>query len=171
MRHARWFVAVFATVAVAVVPRPVRADGEGKSTWPQLGGHVGAVVPLVTVDSAGTQGIGDFVTVAIASGVTVKLGPQVAVDFEDVVGEPLKPKGGTTGLTIDPGVIYDPGPLALGVRLAVQVGAPANLGIIPLVHKGFSLGDASWFLEVDLPLADVDGSWTFTVALHTGVSF
>jgi hypothetical protein len=132
---------------------------------------VGAVLPLYTADGTGSHGISDFVTIAIASGVTVKLSDMVAVDFETVVGEPLKPKGGTTGLTVDPGVVFDLGPLALGLRLAYQVGAPPNIGAIPFIHKGLALGPVAWFLEADFPVFDEDGQAAFTVALHTGVGF
>jgi hypothetical protein len=129
------------------------------------------VVPLVTTDASGTKGIGDFVTIAIASGVTVKVSDTVAVDFENVVGEPVKPKGQTTGITIDPGVVYDAGIFAFGMRVAYQVGQQPNVGLIPLLHKGFPLGSASWFLEADFPIFDQDGQITFTAAVHTGIGF
>jgi hypothetical protein len=129
------------------------------------------VLPLYTADADGSHGISDVVTLAIASGVTVKLSNLVAVDFETVVGEPLKPKGGTTGLTIDPGVVLDLGPLAVGLRLAYQVGVPPNIGVIPLIHKGLALGPVSWFIEADFPIFDEDGEAAFTTALHTGIGF
>ena len=148
--------------------------GEGRADdapWPRLGGHVGAVLPLYMADASGSHGISDFVTIAIAAGVTVKLSDVVAVDFETVVGEPLVPKGGTTGLTVNPGLVFDLGPIALGLRLAYQVGAPPNIGAIPLVHKGLPLGPVSWFIEADFPVFDEDGQAAFTAALHTGVGF
>jgi hypothetical protein len=138
-----------------------------------VGGHVGAVLPLVTFGDGGTKAFGsDFVTIAIASGVTVKLSDQVAVDFENVLGEPLKPGGGVTGLTIDPGIIYDPGPVALGLRVKYDVGAPPNIGLIPLVHKGLvSCGPVAWFVEADFPLTYESHETSLTIALHTGFGF
>ena len=166
----RWILVASVGVAALAVAGPCVAEDPG-APWPRVGGHVGAVLPLFTADSSGSHAIGNFVTIAIASGVTVKLSDAVAVDFENVVGEPLKPKGGTTGITIDPGIIYDLGPVALGLRVAYDVGQPPNLGLIPLVHKGFAVGPAAWFVEADFPVADRDGDASFTAAIHTGVSF
>jgi hypothetical protein len=160
-----------AILLAAAESRAGGAAGNEDMEYPRVGGHVGAVLPLVQVDPNGTRGIGDFLTVAIAAGVTVVVAEALAVDFETVVAEPIKPKGLTTGLTIDPGVIYDFGPIAVGARIAYQVAQPPNIGVIPLLHRGFSLGRASWFLEADFPVADVDGDVSLTVAVHLGVSF
>jgi hypothetical protein len=170
--------AALAFLALSFASLDARADDiPPDMSFPKVGGHVGAVLPFVTLPSKGaTQSIGqDFVTIAIASGVTVKLSKRVAVDFENVVGEPLKPGSATTAITIDPGVIYDAGPVALGARLKYDVGALANLGIIPLVHKGFSLGAVDWFIEADFPVTVAStGTSTvtsLTIALHSGFGF
>jgi hypothetical protein len=171
MTDIRWGIVLGIGAAALASSGECAADTDVVAPWPRVGGHVGVVLPLFTADRGGTHAIGDFVTIAIASGVTVKLTDAIAVDFEDVVGEPLKPKGQTTGITIDPGVIYDTGPVAIGLRVAYAVGQPPNIGLIPLVHRGFAIGRASWFVEADFPVADQDGDASFTAAFHTGVAF
>ena len=102
-----------------------------------VGGHVGAAVPVVSFHSVGktTQTPSDQFTIAVPIGVSVHVSPAWVVDFEVVVASDVKPWGGT-GLTIDPGVVYVGLPVALGLRTKFDVSAPANFGLIPLIHKG-----------------------------------
>jgi len=109
-------------------------------------------------------------------GVTVHLTPAVAIDFEMVVIDQVAPKPSNTGLIVDPGIIYNAGPVALGLRLAFQpAGAPnqpASVGLIPLVNRGLvSFGPATWFAEVAFPTFIIDNGVQFNVVLHTGIGF
>jgi hypothetical protein len=91
---------------VALAPAPVAADEPVPVAPPpapkNIGGHIGVATPLVTISDSTTT-IGDNVTVVDPIGVTVKVSDRVAVDFEVVVSTPLRPKGGTTTLIVDPG--------------------------------------------------------------------
>ncbi|HEY4105118.1 MAG TPA: hypothetical protein VGM44_14570 [Polyangiaceae bacterium] len=137
----------------------------------QVGGHVGVALPLVTVSSKTTT-IADNVTILDPIGVGVRMSPHWVIDFETVVSNPVKPSGGSTGLIVDPGLIYDWGGLATGLRAAVQINAPANVGLIPLVNKGLiDLGRATWFVEAAFPTFYSERKLAFNVVLHTGVGF
>ena len=135
-----------------------------------VGGHVGIALPLLTV-STKTTSIANTATILDPIGVTVKMTPRLAVDFETVVATPVKPTG-TTGLVVDPGVVYDWGGVATGLRIAWQIGQQANIGLIPLVNKGLvDLGRATWFVEGAFPTFYSDHKVAFNVVLHTGVGF
>ena len=136
-----------------------------------VGGHVGIALPLVSVSSKTTT-IADTVTILDPIGVSVKMSPHLVIDFETVVATPLKPSGGSTGLVVDPGVVYNWGAVATGLRAAWQIGQPANFGLIPLVNKGLiDLGRATWFVEGAFPTFYSEHKVAFNVVLHTGVGF
>jgi hypothetical protein len=162
-----------------------------------VGGHVGVAVPLVTFQgytSSGyaappldkTRTLDEQFNLAFPIGITVKTSKKVAVDFEVIVSTKVHPAG-STQLTVDPGVIYDWGPVATGLRLAVPVGAePLAIGLIPLVNRGITkIGGATWFVEAAFPLlyhasgagAQPNGAVgtnslvEFNVSLHTGFGF
>lgn len=186
---------VAALTALAFVPKAALADEPPSapappvasvtpSTYPSVGGHVGVAVPFATLRTAGDAPTGAFKSSSIADGltllnpigVTVKLSERFAVDFEMVVASSVTPGPTSTGLVIDPGVIYSAGPVALGLRLAFQVaGAPngaANVGLIPLVHRGLvNFGGGNWFVELALPTFVVEQSIQLNVVLHTGIAF
>lgn len=137
-----------------------------------IGGHVGVATPLVTLASK-TRTIADTVTVLNPIGVSVKLNQNVVVDFEMVVATPAHPTG-STGLVIDPGVVYNWGPFATGLRLAFELNANSNVGLIPLINMGLvDLGSATWFVEAAFPtfLSDGDDKLALNAVLHTGVGF
>jgi len=127
-----------------------------------VGGHFGLALPFVTVSSDGTTVIGrDFGQVGITPGITVKLTEHWAVDFEFIGFSrwDLKPSGtpdvSHTIFVVDPGVVYNFGPVAAGLRLAVQIGegVPLNFGAVPIVVVPFKLSSRlSYFLELDLPV-------------------
>ena len=114
----------------------------------------------------------DQITIAVPIGVSVHVAPARVVDFEVVVASDVKPWGGT-GLTIDPGLIYVGGPVALGLRAKFDVSANANFGLIPLVHKGLlDVGEANWFVEAAFPItAARDQGYALAAVAHTGFAF
>lgn len=132
-------------------------------------GHIGVATPLVTVSDK-TTSIADQFTLLNPIGIGFKPSDHVVLDFETVVATPL-PKG-TTGLVVDPGVVYDWGPVATGIRVAFQTNTIANVGLIPLVNRGIvDLGGATWFIEAAFPTFYMDHKVAFNVVLHTGLGF
>jgi hypothetical protein len=152
-----------------------------------VGGHVGVATPLVTV-SKNTTTIGDEFTLLTPIGVTVKPGGKMVVDFEVVVANPIS-KPGNTGLVVDPGIVYNWGAFATGLRLAFKVNHITNVGLIPLINFGLAdLGGSTWFVEAAFPTfveSELDepapGSTViptthhargeFNVVFHTGIGF
>jgi hypothetical protein len=139
-----------------------------------VGWHVGAAVPFVSFHSVGkgTQTPSDQLTIAVPIGISVHLSPTWVFDFETIVANDVNPWGGT-GLTVDPGVIYVGAPVALGLRAKFDVGAAANFGLIPLVHKGLvDVGYANWFVEAAFPMTAMRGNgYTLAAVVHTGFAF
>jgi hypothetical protein len=157
------------SLTIATLPAGALAQGA------QVGGHIGIAVPLVTVTSDDTTNIADNTVIVNPIGVTVKLTDRVAVDFETQVVSPVDPRGDTS-FVVAPGVIYNAGAAALGLRVAAAIGAPANVGVIPLINKGIADlgGGATWFIEAAFPTflhSDPDPDVTFDVVLHTGIGF
>ena len=135
-----------------------------------VGGHVGVAIPLVTLADPVTS-ISDQFTVLTPIGIGFKTSQHVIVDFETVVATQVDP-GGETGLVVDPGVIYDWGGVATGLRVAFQIGSRGNIGLIPLVNVGLvDLGGAKWFVEGAFPVFYVDDDVSLTLVAHTGVGF
>jgi hypothetical protein len=182
---------LFATAAVALTAAiPARAQAQdpaapapvvaASGTQPasggtrMVGGHVGAAVPVVSFHSTGktTQTPSDQFTIAVPIGVSVHVAPLWVVDFEVVVASNVKPWG-STGLTIDPGLIYVGPPVALGVRAKFDVSENANFGLIPLVHKGIvDIGEANWFVEAAFPITATRGAgYALAAVAHTGFAF
>jgi hypothetical protein len=162
---------------------PARASADGESLHPGVGGHVGFATPLVTITSDTTTTIADQLTLVVPIGIGFKLSDKAAIDFETIVSNPISPRG-TTGLTIDPGFIYDVGAFVIGLRLAWKVQADTNFGVIPLVHKGIADlgGGARWFIEGAFPSfisvgadpvnPDEDRTtFEVNVVFHTGIGF
>lgn len=144
------------------------AQIQATSREPRLGGHVGVATPFVTV-SSNTTTIADQFTLLHPIGISVKF-DKVTVDFETVVVNPIEPSG-TVGLVIDPGVVYNFGEFAAGLRLAWQQ-AESNFGLIPLVNKGImNFGDATWFVEAAFPTFYSDSTLALNMVLHSGVGF
>jgi hypothetical protein len=154
---------------VAATPAPAPSNGPR-----MVGGHVGAAVPVVSFHSTGktTQTPSDQLTIAVPIGVSVHVAPLWVVDFEVVVASDVKPWG-STGLTIDPGLIYVGEPVALGLRAKFDVSANANFGLIPLIHKGIvDIGEANWFVEAAFPITATRGEgYALAAVAHTGFAF
>jgi len=172
---------------------PIRAE-EGppaKAAAPEfppsarVGGHLGVALPIAEFNNDGNFVIGrDFVQFGVTPGITVKLDDHWAVDFEfiafsrwDVAADKTR-----TIFVADPGVVYNFGPVAAGLRLATQIGegVPFNLGLVPIVVVPFKIAKkVSYFLELDLPVfvtwrADPAGDHTvgsLTILLQTGFAF
>jgi hypothetical protein len=158
---------VLAALVVTLAPAGALAQA-------RVGGHVGLAVPLVTIPSEGdTTDVGDQFTLVAPIGVTVKLSDRVAIDLETQVANPVDPSG-TTALVVAPGVVYNFGPFAAGLRVASEIGADSNVGVIPLVNKGlFPVGAATWFVEAAFPtfVHATPPDVTFTAVIHTGFGF
>lgn len=154
---------------VAATPTPPPSSGPR-----MVGGHVGAAVPVVSFHSTGktTQTPSDQLTIAVPIGVSVHVAPLWVVDFEVVVASDVKPWGGT-GLTIDPGIVYVGEPVALGLRAKFDVSSNANIGLIPLIHKGIvNVGEANWFVEAAFPVtAERGAGYALAAVAHTGFAF
>jgi hypothetical protein len=143
-------------------PAPTPANG------PRLGGHIGTATALVTV-SKNVRTIADQFTLLHPIGISLKY-DRVTVDFETVVVNPIDP-GGRTGLVIDPGVVYNFGPVAAGLRLAWQQ-SDSNFGLIPLVNKGIlDIGETTWFVEAAFPTFYADAGVQTNLVLHSGIGF
>jgi hypothetical protein len=155
-------------LVVAVAPASALAQA------PRVGGHVGVATPLVTFPSEGdTTDIGDQFTLVMPIGVTVKLNERLAVDFETQVHNPVDPDG-TTALVVAPGLVYNFGAFAAGLRLASEIGADSNVGLIPILNTGVApVGAGTWFVEAAFPafIHSTEPDFTFTVVVHTGIAF
>lgn len=153
---------------VAVPSGPVLAPAP---PFTSVGGHVGVATPYLSLGNT-TEVIGKdkFLTILMPIGITVHLGKAWALDFEMIIATSALRKE-TTGLIIDPGVIYNLGPVALGLRVAYQIGQAPNIGTIPLVHKGFKIGNFEWFIEAAFPLFVKSSDVSFAGVAHTGISF
>jgi hypothetical protein len=149
---------------------PSMAWAQESAPTKTVGGHVGIATPLVTVSDETTT-IADQFTIFNPIGIGFKVSERWAVDFETVVATPVDP-GGVTGLVVDPGVIYGFDAVAVGLRVAFQINARANIGLIPLVNKSLvDFGGAAWFVEAAFPTFYADQKLAFNVVLHTGVGF
>ena len=174
MRHppsiASFLAALLLPAALVVAFAPAGALAQGT----RVGGHIGLATPLITMTSDEDTDISETFVLVAPFGVTVKLSDRVAIDFETLVVNPIDPRGNTR-LVVAPGAIYNAGPFALGLRVASAIGAPANVGAIPLINRGlFPVGDGTWFVEAAFPVflhSDPDPDVTFDVVLHTGIAF
>jgi hypothetical protein len=155
--------------ALVFVPRAARAQD-------RLGGHFGAVLPLVTRVGGTTTTLADGFNIGFPMGITVKTSDQWAFDLELVPSIQKDPL--SVGLTVHPGIIRAlENHYAAGLRMAFDVNK-ASWGFTPLVNKAFPVpGHAySLFIEGVLPIrfqADPAGGNRTSVGLgvHLGVGF
>ncbi len=121
----------------------------------------------------------DYVSLAIVGGINLRLDDHWSIDFEFIaVGDFLRAQYGVpaTVFVLDPGVIYNWGPLWTGLRMAMRVGMPisgAEFGFVPIVGKAFKIHDLfSYYVELDFPLFfHAPPGVSFTVFLQTGLGF
>jgi hypothetical protein len=156
---------------MAVVAVPARAHAQDR-----LGGHFGAVFPLVTHADGETTTIGDDFKIGFPMGVTVKTSDKWAFDLELVPviqNDPL-----FVSLTVHPGIIRAlSGGYAVGLRMAFDVN-DASWGFTPLVNKGFAVPGHSYklFVEGVVPIrfqqnSTGDNHTSIGFAVHTGIGF
>jgi len=137
----------------------------------QLGGHVGVAVPLVSVSGGHTTSVSDQLTLAHPIGIGFKVSERWTVDFETIFAQPVHPTGMST-FTIDPGVVYNAGPVAIGMRVKWDIGAESNIGVIPLVNRGLvHFGKATWFVEAAFPTTYTSNAVSYGMVFHSGVGF
>src|SRR6185436_9310318 len=134
-------------LVLVVLAIPGRAAAQNR-----VGGHFGAVFPLVTHGDGETVTIGDDFKVGFPMGVTVKTSDKWAFDLELVPviqNDPL-----FVSLTVHPGIIYSLSKgYAAGVRMAFDANA-SSWGFTPLVNKAFPVSGhtCSWFVEGVIPV-------------------
>lgn len=156
---------------VGTLAVPLRADAESR-----LGGHFGAVFPLVTHASGETTTIGDDFKIGFPMGVTVKTSDKWAFDLELVPviqNDPL-----FVSLTVHPGIIHAlSGGYAAGLRMAFDVSEP-SWGFTPLLNRAFPVRGQPYsvFVEGVAPIRfqqDPAGRNRTSVglAVHVGVGF
>jgi hypothetical protein len=156
-------VPLFVALALSAVSRAAEAQS-------QVEGHIGIATPFVTV-ARKTTTIGDQFTLLDPIGIGFKLSPKLVMDFETVVATAVHP-GGITGLVVDPGLVYDTGPLAIGLRVAWKINAKENVGLIPLFNRALVHGDhVTWFVEAAFPTFASHDGIEFNAVLHTGLGF
>ena len=168
---------LLASVFVACMAGGVLAQEPGPttpSTPRSVGGHVGIAVPLVMINEDDTDTIADNFVIANPIGIGFKLSERLVLDLEIIVQNPVDPSG-TTSLVVDPGLVYNFGAFAAGLRVASVINQPSNVGLIPLINKGLvDLGDGvTWFVEAAFPMfvRSEAPDFTMDVVLHTGVGF
>jgi hypothetical protein len=170
----------------ASAPMAEPAPAAAKS-GPTVGGHVGLAVPLVSFHSGPgktTQSVSDNLTLAVPIGISLHFSKEWTFDFETIVGNTIGGKvtdapGSThTGLTVDPGIVYTGGPVALGLRVKFDIGGLANVGVIPLVNYGLvPFNGGVWFIEAAFPITVADlpnpagKDTSLAIVLHTGIGF
>ncbi len=142
------------TNASATNASATSATNVESSTFPRIGGHLGFAVPIVTIADPVTVIGEDFVTIGLTPGLTVKLSDKWSVDFEFIALNELKSTPSATRYVVDPGVVYNAGPVSAGLRVASVVGAPTNVGLVPiLVLPVAKLGDkVTYYVEGDVPM-------------------
>jgi hypothetical protein len=162
----------FAGIAVGAL---AQEPGPTPPTTPRsVGGHVGVAVPLVMINEDDTETIGDNFVIANPIGIGFKLSERLVLDLEMIVQNPVDPSG-TTSLVIDPGIVYNFGAFAAGLRVASAINQPSNFGVIPLINKGLMDlgGGATWFVEAAFPafVRSEPPDFTLDIVFHTGVGF
>ena len=148
-------------IALAV-PSIVAADD-------QIGGHFGAVLPLVSHAAGSTTTIADQFEIGFPTGITVKTATPWAFDLELV---PVITRARSVSLTVHPGIIHKlPDSLAAGVRMAFDVRGSA-WGFTPLLNRAIRVGAMTYFVEGVVPIRfKQDGRGVNQTSVGVGVHF
>jgi hypothetical protein len=149
-----------------LVPSTASAD-----TAKRVGGHVGAVVPLVTRSGGQSVAVSDDFVVGFPTGVKVAKVGRFVIDFEAVPGYQNEPSNWS--LELHPGVVTEVGDkLAAGMRVAFDVEGN-SWGLTPLVNRTVYVASThSLFVEAVVPVRFPDqGSKSVGFAVHVGVGF
>jgi hypothetical protein len=164
----RWSGALLALALFGLSGTPARAEN-------QLGGHFGAVIPIVTHAHGETTDIGDDFKIGFPMGITVKKNDRWAFDLELVPVLDFDEDGPIgVPLTVHPGVLRNlGGSWTLGLRMAFDIGG-ASWGFTPLLNRG--LGGSGYFVEAVVPIRFQDdefgeGSTAVGFGVHLGVGF
>lgn len=146
-----------------------------------IGGHIGTVLPLVSVADGQTSSIADNLVAGFPMGITVKTNYNLAFDLEVV---PFLDENAVTNVIFHPGVLMGlTDGFTFGIRGAFET--EGSYGITPLLNKAFpfpSDPDTVFFVEVVLPIrfyqaapeyqgAAVNVTKSAALAVHFGVGF
>jgi hypothetical protein len=177
MMASRGLLARAATVGVLGLTFCVPAEAIAQN---RVGGHFGAVFPLVTRSSGETVDIGDDFKIGFPMGITVRTSDLFAFDLELVpVLDTADDGDGPIGvpLTIHPGALLT---IAAGwtggLRMAFDIGG-ASWGFTPLLNARLFAADGhAYFVEFVVPIRfqDDDAGDTSTAVgfgVHVGVGF
>jgi hypothetical protein len=142
----------------------------------RLGGHFGAVLPLVTHASGDTTTIADDFVIGFPMGITVKTSDRWAFDLELV--PVIQNDALNVGLTVHPGILRGlSNGYTAGLRMAFDVNQ-ASWGFTPLVNKAFPVPGHAYavFVEGVVPIRfqedPAGGNRTsIGLAVHLGVGF
>ena len=160
-----------------VVPAlPAKKEDQSASSYPAIGGHLGTALPIVTFGSKTTTIGSDFATVGLTPGVTVHLDEHWAIDFEFIAFNELKNTPAATTFVVDPGILRKFDGFIAGLRVATQVGATTNVGLVPIFVLPIKISNRlAWFFEADVPLFLRDDGTKLrasaTGLFQTGVGF
>ena len=139
----------------------------------RVGGHFGAVIPLVSRAGGSTSTIADQVEIGFPTGISVKTPTDWAFDLELV---PSVTRARSVSLTVHPGIIRKlPNSFGAGARMAFDVRGSA-WGFTPLVNRGFPVGALTYFVEAVAPVrfkqvgAGVNQT-SIGFGMHFGVAF
>ena len=160
--------ALLALALLGLGSSPARAED-------RLGGHFGAVFPIITHAHGETTDIGDDFKIGFPMGITVKKNDRWAFDLELVPVLDFDDEGPLgVPLTVHPGVLRSlGGKWTLGLRMAFDIGG-ASWGFTPLLNRG--LGSSGYFVEFVVPIRFQDdefgeGSTAIGFGIHLGVGF
>jgi hypothetical protein len=150
---------------------PRRAAAEDR-----VGGHFGALFPLVSRSAGETTTIADDFVVGFPTGITVKMNDGWAFDLELVPVIQNKPL--FVSMTLHPGIIHSlPDAMAAGVRMAFDVNQP-SWGFTPLLNRAFPVPghNYAYFVEGVVPIRFQqtpagDNRTSVGLAVHVGVAF